>query len=292
MSIAVAFSCSRLFWDGLENVIRYANITQLYSTGIAILNLVKFADRKVDDGTMKKNRLIVPGQRRIKKWILGFGREDATVDAEYPDSTEAGMNNVYMGSGFNKRKDPEHLPPQTAWQHFGNGLRTIPRFLRSPESAFGFRVACATLTVAIVAFLKDTQLFFIEQRLVWAMIIIAIGMNMTSGQAILGFLGRILGTFIAAVTSLVIWYIVDEKAPGVIVFLWLFIFIEMYFFLKFPRFVPIWLVTIVTQVLIIGTTPCLGVRMCRGLTEILGYELQVMKIGIKAASASGQTYYP
>ncbi|OBT57952.1 hypothetical protein VE04_03041 [Pseudogymnoascus sp. 24MN13] len=246
----------------------------LYSTGIAILNFVKFADKKVEDGTMKKNRLIVPGRRRLRKWIMGLGREDATVDSEYPDSTESGMNNIYMGSGFNKRKDPEHLPPQTAWQHFGNALRTIPRFLGSPESAFGFRVACATLTVGIVAFLKDTQLFFIKQRLVWAMIIIAIGMNMTSGQAIFGFLGRIVGTFIAAVSSLVIWYIAGEKTPGVLVFLWLFIFLEMYFFLKFPRFVPIWLVAIVTQVLIIG------------------YELQVRKIGIKAASASGQPYYP
>ncbi|OBT82678.1 hypothetical protein VE02_09333 [Pseudogymnoascus sp. 03VT05] len=246
----------------------------LYSTGVAILNFVKFADKKVEDGTIKNNRLIVPGRGRIKKWIMGLGHEDATVDSEYPDSTESGMNNIYMGSGFNKRKDPEHLPPQTAWQHFGNALRTIPRFLGSPESAFGFRVACATLTVGIVAFLKDTQLFFIKQRLVWAMIIIAIGMNMSSGQAIFGFLGRIIGTLIAAVSSLVIWYIVGEKTPGVLVFLWLFIFLEMYFFLKFPRFVPIWLVTIVTQVLIIG------------------YELQVRKIGIKAASASGQPYYP
>lgn len=54
--------------------------------------------------------------------------------------------------------------------------------MASPECAFGFRVACATLTIGIVAFLKQSQLFFQEQRLVWAMIIVAIGMSMTSGQ--------------------------------------------------------------------------------------------------------------
>jgi hypothetical protein len=69
-----------------------------------------------------------------------------------------------MGAGFNPRKDPEHLPPKTAWQHFGNGLRKVPKFLGSTESSFGFRVACATLTVGIVAFLKNSQQFFIEQR--------------------------------------------------------------------------------------------------------------------------------
>lgn len=54
--------------------------------------------------------------------------------------------------------------------------------MASEECAFGVRVACATLTIGIVAFLKETQIFFQEQRLVWAMIIIAIGMSMTSGQ--------------------------------------------------------------------------------------------------------------
>jgi len=106
------------------------------------------------------------------------------------------------------------------------------------------------------------------------MIIIAIGMTVTSGQSMLGFFGRIAGTAIAMVTSLIIWYIVDEKTPGVIVMLWFFIFIEMFFFLKYPRFLPVWLVAIVTQVLIIG------------------YELQVGKIGIAASAASGQPYYP
>jgi len=48
----------------------------------------------------------------------------------------------------------------------------------------------------------------------------------------------------------------------------------MYFFLKYPRFIAVWLVSIVTEVLIIG------------------YELQVRKIGIAASTRSGQPYYP
>jgi hypothetical protein len=113
----------------------------LYSTGVAVLELIKFADKKVEDGTMSKTRFIFPGKRRLKKWIMNIGREDLAIDTDAPDSAEAGTNTVYMGSGFNPKKDPEHLPPKTAWQHFGNGLRTIPHFLGSAESAFGFRVA-------------------------------------------------------------------------------------------------------------------------------------------------------
>jgi hypothetical protein len=196
-----------------------------------------------------------------------------------------------MGAGFNSKKDPEHLPATTAWEKFGDRIRTIPHLLRSTESAFGLRAACkcvrfsilkislltvigATMTIGIVAFLEQTQQFFIEQRLVWAMIIIAIGMTVTAGQSVFGLLARIGGTALSMVLSIVIWYIVDEHVPGVIVFLWFFIFVEMYFLLKFPRLIPVWIVCIVTQVLIIG------------------YELQVEVLGIAAAQASGQPYYP
>lgn len=88
-----------------------------------------------------KNHLIVPGQRRLWKWIKNLGQEDATIDTESPDSLEAGANTVYLGAGFNPKKDPEHLPPRNAWEKFGNGLRSISHFLGSAESAFGFRVA-------------------------------------------------------------------------------------------------------------------------------------------------------
>ncbi len=73
---------------------------------------------------------------------MSLGTEDSTVDGTTPDSLEGGSSTVYLGSGFNKKKDPEHLPATTAWEKFGNGIRTIPHFLGSVEAAFGARVAC------------------------------------------------------------------------------------------------------------------------------------------------------
>ncbi len=115
-------------------------------------------------------------------------------------------------------------------------------------------------------------------------------MSMTSGQSLFGFFGRIAGTAISMVVSITIWYIVDQKTAGVIVFLWLAILLMMYFFLKFPRFIPIFIISMVTLVL------------------ITGYQLQGRNIGLKAcrfvlttdenvtddfkASQSGQPYYP
>lgn len=73
---------------------------------------------------------------------MSLGTEDSTVDSNTPDSLEGGSSTVYLGSGFNKRMDPEHLPATTTWERIGNGIRTIPHFLGSVESSFGVRVAC------------------------------------------------------------------------------------------------------------------------------------------------------
>ncbi|KAF4431001.1 MFS transporter [Fusarium austroafricanum] len=109
---------------------------------------------------------------------------------------------------------------------------------------------------------------WLHQRLDWAMITIAL-----PGQSIFGFFCRVGGTCLAMISSLVIWYVVGQKTPGVIVFLWLFIFIEIYFF-KFPRYLTAVMITIITQIIIIG------------------YELQVRQLGKAVATESGQPYYP
>lgn len=166
----------------------------LWSTGRAVLALVQFADKKVEDGTMKKRRLISPGLNRLEKWVTrSLKVEDAGME-HTPDSTEAGGGSIYTGDSFRAAKDPEHLPPSNAWQRSTNVLRQFSRLLGSPESAFGFRVACATLSIGVVAYLKDTQVFFNEQRLVWAMIMVAIGMTTTAGSGVFGFFGRTVGT--------------------------------------------------------------------------------------------------
>ena len=65
--------------------------------------------------------------------------------------------------------------------------------------------------------------------------------------------------------SIACWYIVDGKTGGVLPILWLFITVEFYFVVKFPRFVIIAILSMVTQVLIIG------------------YELEVRKLGLKVS---------
>ena len=245
----------------------------LNSVSRAVLELVKFADEINLEN--RKSKLITPGKRRLEKWVASiFTNQDHNHDNE---TTAVGIersNIIYMGEAYKMKKDPEHLPPANGWEKFGNILRAIPRFLRSPQSAFGFRTACATMSIAIIVFLRDTQAWFIRQRIVWASIMVAISMVPTSGATVYQFLLRICGTILAMIVAFMCWYIPDQKTAGVIVLLWFFTSFGFYFPLKHPELVIAALIGIVTTTLIIG------------------YELEVQKIGRELATSNGQPYYP
>ncbi|EMC94785.1 hypothetical protein BAUCODRAFT_124379 [Baudoinia panamericana UAMH 10762] len=248
----------------------------LYRTGCAVLDLVLWADKRKQEGALKHLKLIFPGSKTLYEWFRAiFGREDRNNDGHYlEEMNSGGVEAVDLGEEFERRKDPEHLPPQNALERFGETLRKIPIFLRSDASAFGFRVACATLTVGIICYLEKTQAWFLRQRLLWAMVIVAISMSRTSGQSTFNYALRALGTAIAMVGTYIIWYIVVGHAPGVLIFLWLWTGLAFYFILKFPKFIVVSILSLVTAVLIIG------------------YELQVQKIGVAASLSSGQPVYP
>ena len=164
----------------------------MHATGAAVLDLVAFADDKASNGGMAKNHFVSPSGQTVTRFLNGLlARGDSAAE------------------GTSKPLDPEHRPPSGVWQTVGNGLRTIPRVLGSEESTMGFRAACAVLSVGILAYIPATQEFFVENRLVWAMIMIAICMTMSeshdclavSGEALTGVGTQLLASRYSASSS-------------------------------------------------------------------------------------------
>lgn len=157
----------------------------LWRTGAAVLEIVLWADQKKQDGVLKHSKLIFPGSKTLYKWLKAVvGQEDASKDGHVMAGVESvGSEGVFLGDDFARRKDPEHLPPRDVAERFGEALRATPQFFRSDASAFGFRVACATMSIAIVCYLRDSQAWFLQQRLLWAMIMVSLSMTRTAGQS-------------------------------------------------------------------------------------------------------------
>jgi hypothetical protein len=250
----------------------------LYSASRSLLNLVVFADKIAESGKMNKNRLIFPGYKRLKKFFTSLVEQnDVSNDAATFQDVNEGTHQVYMGASYYKRKNPEHLDPENTVQKLGDVIRRIPEFFKSSASSFGFRVACATISLAIPLFLRRTQHFSNTWRLLWAVIMAAISMAPTSGQSVSGFLLRTLGSFLAMIAAWLIWYIPGNgkgNVVGIIVLFWFFASLGYYLPMKRPPLAQASIITIIT------------------ITLIIGYELEAKKVGGTRLASTGQTYLP
>lgn len=171
-------------------------------------SLVQFADSDIIKKHMERDRIIIP-----RKLFPFRASASSHNDPEFPEPVE--------NNSMKEHRDPEHLPPANWFEKSGEHFGTILRILASQQSSFGFRAAAASFSVAILAFLHQTQSFFFEQRLIWILIVIIVGMSPTSGASLLGFANRIIGTIISFAFALAVWYIVVGHTSGVIVLLYI-----------------------------------------------------------------------
>ncbi|KAL4778599.1 hypothetical protein BJX76DRAFT_131446 [Aspergillus varians] len=246
----------------------------LASTGHMVLEFVRYADMKLESGKLSKTRLVIPGSKRLRKWALSIFKADDSQGDDHLGDVNSHSGVLQLGEAYRTKKDPEHLPPVTTLQKIGDKIRRLSAMLRSPESSYGFRVACATMTIAVVYFIRDTQEFFIRQRFVWGIIMVNLSMSPTSGQSIFGFALRIGGTILAMTLSLLCWYIPGKSTAGILVFFFIFVAASFYIPVKQFRFRIAGMITVISTAMIVG------------------YELQARKIGEQNVSANGQTYYP
>ncbi|KAK9324942.1 hypothetical protein V1517DRAFT_305786 [Lipomyces orientalis] len=241
----------------------------LWSTGYAVLDLVKYADAKVESGHMKRKKIQVPGKKRLRKWLRSCLSIEDTTAEHLPEQSEGGSLSIALGQSFLKRKDPEHLPPTsmitplTGISHFANAF--VKTHGNDLEMAYGIsRISLPVLSSSLDSVSHA------------AMIMVAIGMTMTTGSGAFGLLARVVGTLVAAVCSFAIWYIAggDGNTAAVIVLVFVFTFCQTYILVTFPKFAIGVMIMMVTQVL------------------ILGYELEVRKLGVAVETSNGQLYYP
>ncbi|EEA25268.1 hypothetical protein TMatcc_006510 [Talaromyces marneffei ATCC 18224] len=244
----------------------------LYSSSLAILDFVRFADQRVASGKHSHKHLIVPGSKEFRRWIESLYRNQ---------QNENTGEDVYrrkvildLGEAYHRRKDPEHLPPENILQSMGEWLRVIPSFLRSSRSLYGLRVACAATSIGIIAYIDTSHAFFVRQRLVWAMVMQTISMGPTAGQTVLNFALRSSGTVIGMVSAIVVWYIPVGHIAGVIVFFFICTTGLWWIPLKRPVLQQAGVVGLLTIIVIIAS------------------EMEVVKFGEQAVKAGGQPYYP
>jgi hypothetical protein len=223
---------------------------------------------------LTKWRIILPRWKRIMRFFKNvYSTSDLSQDTGTISDFQDSGHTIYLGESYYAKKDPEHLPSRNWFEAAGDRLRMMPRWFSSSASAFGFRVACATMSLALPLFIRQTQAFSSQNRLFWAIIMTAISMSPTSGQSIFGFALRALGTIAAMVLSWIIYYVAGNgKTPGILVLYWVVVSTLLYIPIKRPAFTAVGMIAVVT------------------ITLTIGYELEARKIGTIALSSAGGKY--
>ncbi|GAM41508.1 hypothetical protein TCE0_042r14680 [Talaromyces pinophilus] len=216
--------------------------------------LIKFADSKVADKTLKSYRVILPGHAVLKEWFSLVQPQNNELSQSTPrECREA--EEVHF-------PDSEHMPPENLWENLSNIFRVLRRAFISEHSLFGLRVAAASFSIGILAFLHRTYKFFHRQRLEWIMGLIVIGMNPTTGETFFSLTSRIIGSAISVALCLGIWYAVDKNTAGIIILLYFANMIEYWFYVKRPRLLDSSVIAIVTLIEIIAAAlelPIVGI---------------------------------
>lgn len=196
-----------------EHLLVFLFMEQLQNEALqAVHDLLDFAKSKVKTGAMRHNRLIIPNYRHFD-FIVPLAETLHRYNLHEKRSPSVPQPWA--------SKDAEHLFPTNWWERSGSHLRVLPKMLTSPESKFGARVTMASLSVAILAYIRQTHTWFTEERVIWVMIVIVIGMKPESGASTFGYLARIGGTTISMILSFIVWYIVNGHTAGVLVFLYI-----------------------------------------------------------------------
>ncbi|KAK9365602.1 hypothetical protein V1509DRAFT_369875 [Lipomyces kononenkoae] len=224
----------------------------LWHSSNALSSFLAFVQDKNNSQEWQKRRIIFPSWSELTHWIQAMFAvpESSNID-QILESSMDGVDRAALTMAL-RGQGPQHLPPNTFRQKFGQRVRMISAFLRSPHSLFALRATCASMSIGIIAYLRSSRMFFVEQKCLWAIVMTAFAMNNTTGQTTYNFILRVLATLAGTVGSYVIWYIVDGHPAGMIVFMFIYMAGSFYFCVVKPKYTLLAIVSAVTPIISVG----------------------------------------
>lgn len=146
-------------------------------------------------------------------------REYHSQDADH-SSTSSDDDSLEKPSGKAQRKqeraakrtklyrpDLDALPPRNALQKFTRKLSVAWNWLSSPEGLFALKAALVSIALWIPSVVESSAWFAYSNRSIWAQIMAVTGLAVFSGDLVLGFLVRFIGTLAGLVLGMLAWYV-------------------------------------------------------------------------------------
>ena len=135
---------------------------------------------------LHKTRLFVPIFQSSRRWLWS-NFLDALTYHKNARPRDTVVHPPDFSEPLYDQRDPSHLSPVTWWERKSVFIRTVLRYFASSQARFALRVTCATMSIAVIAFLERTQIFY-SHHLVCGQHTIEHAMQPSAGQSLRHFL--------------------------------------------------------------------------------------------------------
>jgi len=112
------------------------------------------------------------------------------------------------------RPDPDSHPPTNSFQKFMHVLHHFLKWTKTTEAVFVFRYVLITILMWLPAVFKHSAHFFYVNKGIWALIMAQTILSPYAGDQLYNYVIRLVGTALALMTALLIWYIGNGSGTG------------------------------------------------------------------------------
>ncbi|KAG5725819.1 hypothetical protein E4T56_gene2441 [Termitomyces sp. T112] len=193
--------------------------------------IAKFMSIIVDlDGKRSKPRIWAPSgfgklgrkimsrrdvDRQVVPLAIGTSHDPTSFGNQREDTNDEDDDQVQVIPDYRcTRRNPDALPPTSAFGRFSLILGKMFKFFKSPEGIFGLRHAVVSIALWIPSVCPTTAWFYYGNRGVWGLIMAQAGLAVYAGDQIAGYVIRVAGTIAGALIGMAAWYIGSGHGPG------------------------------------------------------------------------------
>ena len=154
-------------------------------------------------------------------------------------------------------RDPDAEDPRNVYQRVGRKSATLWGHLVSPQGLFALKYALISVALFVPSVCHSSAFFVYSNKGLWAVIMAQLALGVYTGEQIIAFIVRLVGTAIGLVNGMVIWYIGAGRGHGnpyglvaaSMVFTGPFLFVRL---ISPQAYMPIWMMSGVMSVFVVG----------------------------------------
>ncbi|KAJ7909256.1 hypothetical protein B0H13DRAFT_2192889 [Mycena leptocephala] len=140
-----------------------------------------------------------------------FESSTGTESGDAEEAEDGGAGEEEQEEKVGRPRNPDALPPTSAFGRFFVALGGALRFFKTPDGIFALRHAVVSLALWVPAVVPRTAWFYYANKGLWALIMGQMGLATFAGDQLFGLATRLVGTALGLLNGMVVWYI---AAPG------------------------------------------------------------------------------